>query len=657
MILRKLSLALVSSVAALASSTGYAADTIVDWSMYNNPFSSVQSASLYTFGDVSWDDEVILDGLKNYAAIRISSEIATDFAGCEIKSIKPVSGIFEDDPSTQTIKVSLAYSLDGDPIFTKEYHPVGSVLDMNTYEVDWKKDIIEIDTETPILFEEGKEMYVILEYVETSDLNYEYVIDWNPDAEYVPEGSYYSAFEGTAYLNGEKKTFTKQWVDVSQNIMCGPLCVALAISGIEGGEENVVEISSLDVPDRVIPGESFSITAKLHNLGNNNVDSVKAVCEMNGEIIEQTYELDKLVYDYSTDITFDNLSWNDDCILHVNVTLTQVNGETNGASLNKASKEGSIKCIADGYIPNVVVEEGTGTWCGWCTRGIVAMGTMQDLYNDGSFIGMAVHYGDEMEAIDAEPVFNLIEEWVGGYPSMIVNRKGGYDVSVAGMNNQYEKIRSSLSYGKIDIDGFIHGDNIVVTSKSTLSINDSKSNLRVGYAVLENNVGPYLQKNFYSGGSHGEMGGFEDLPSLVQMTYNDVVRSYYGCEGIPGSLPAEIKKGEVYTHECSLPLTNVENKAEASVVALLIDATTGEIVNAAKLNNPTSAVASVDAEGRNIIEIKGRNITLREAEMDAMLFSLDGKKITTLMPNVASSVEPGIYVAKVGGKSFKIIVK
>lgn len=657
MILHKIPLTLLAATGALLPGTAYAADTLVDWAMYKNPFSAVQSASLPTFGEVSWDDELAFDNLKNYAAIRISSEVATDYDGCEIKSIKPVSGIYVDDPSTQTIKISLAYSLDGEPIFTKEYHPVGSDMDWNTYEITWNKDIIEIDSETPILFEAGKEMYVILEYTETSDQNYEYVIDWDPDAAVVPEGSYYSAFEGTAYINGEAKTFIKEWTDVSQDIMCGPLCVALTISGAEGGLQDTVEILSLDMPERVIPGDLFSVTAKIHNLGGNNVTSVTAVCDMNGEIIEKTYELDPLVYDYTRDITFNDLSWNDDCILRVNVTLTQVNGVDNGASLDLASKDGVIKCVTDGYIPNVVIEEGTGTWCGWCVRGIVAMGTMQQLYPDGSFIGMAVHYGDEMQTVDAEPVFNLIDEWVGGYPAMIVNRLGGYDVSVDGMINQYDKIRSSVSYGKIDLNGYIDGDEAVVTTKSVFSINDSNSDYRVGYAVLENNVGPYKQKNFYSGGSHGEMGGFEDLAPMVEMTYDDVVRCYYGCEGLPGSLPAEIKKGEEYVHECRLPLTDVVDTAEVSVVAMLLDTSTGAIVNAAKMTKLPTGISSLQTESRGHINVIGRMLTLREADKAVALFSLDGRKVTELVPNMPTTVEPGVYVAKIGSKSVKLLVK
>lgn len=634
------------------------AEGLVDWAMYTNPTNAVLSASLPNFGDVAWDDEVSVDNLKNYAAIRISGEIATDYAGCEIKSIKPVSGIFEDDPSGQTIKVSLAYSLDGESIFSKEYHPVGSVMDWNTYEITWNKDIIEIDTESPIVFEAGKEMYVILEYVETSDQNYEYVIDWDFTGEtVVPEGSYYSAFEGTAYINGVEKTFTKEWTDVSQDIMCGALCVALTISGVEGGEENTVELLSLDMPERVIPGESFDITAKIHNLGGNNVNSITAVCDVNGMAIEKIFELDPLVYDYSTEITFTGITWDDDCILPVTVTLTEVNGVDNGALLSKRTQSGIIKCLTDGYFPNVVIEEGTGTWCGWCIRGIVAMGTMHDLYPDGSFIGMAVHNDDEMYPAYAQPIFNLFDKWVGGYPCMVVNRLAGYDVSVGGMINQYENVRSSITYGKINVTGYIDGDEAVVNSTSVFSLNDSKGDYRVGYAILENNVGPYIQKNSYSGGAAGEMGGFEDLDKYVELTYDDVVRSYYGCDGLPESLPAEIKKGEEYTHECRIPLTNVDNKDEVSVVALLIDANTGAILNADKAKKLATGIQTIEASASGKVEVEGRVLTLRETELPVALFALDGRRVAELKPEVSVSVEPGVYVAKIGSKSIKLIVK
>ena len=657
MILQKISIALMAMMGAMASMSIQAAG-LVDWSMYTEPTNAVSAISLPNFGEIGWDDEVKYDNLKNFAAIRISSEIATEYAGCEIKSIKPVSGIFEDDPSTQTITVSLAYSLDGDPIFTKEYHPVGSVMNWNTYEVDWNKDIIELDTEKPIVFEAGKEMYVILEYTETSDLNYEYVIQYDYNGELdIPKGSYYAAFDGTVYVNGEERTFTKEWTDISQDLMGGPLCVALVVDGAEGGVENNIELVGLDMPMHVTPASPFEIKARIHNRGGNEVTSVTAVCNLNGEVVEKHFELPPLVYDYSTEIAFSDLTWEEDAILPVSVTITGVNGETNSASLSMATKDGIIKCLEQGYFPNVVIEEGTGTWCGWCIRGIVGMDIMNERYPDGSFIGMAVHSGDEMEPVNAEPVFYLIDEWVGGYPSMIVNRAGGYNVTPELMQNIYDSYRQSVTIGKIDLDAYVDGNDAVVNTRSVFALNDSEHAYKIAYAVLEDNVGPYFQKNSYSGGQNGPMGGFEELGSVVEMAYNDVVRSYYGCTGVDGSVPSEVKKGMTYEYECRVPLTNVENKEEVYVVAMLLDSATGEIINAAKSQKLTSGSELTSSEAQGEVKVFGRTLVLNGAEK-ATVYTLDGVKLMELSAaNGKVTVDAGIYIVRIGGKTAKLIVK
>ena len=48
------------------------------------------------------------------------------------------------------------------------------------------------------------------------------------------------------------------------------------------------------------------------------------------------------------------------------------------------------------YVQKVVGEELTGTWCGWCPRGAVALENMRNKYPD-TFIGIAVHGGDVMQ--------------------------------------------------------------------------------------------------------------------------------------------------------------------------------------------------------------------------------------------------------------------
>ena len=61
------------------------------------------------------------------------------------------------------------------------------------------------------------------------------------------------------------------------------------------------------------------------------------------------------------------------------------------------------------------MEEGTGTWCGWCPRGIVAFRYMAEKYPE-TFIGIAVHKSDNLET----NTYSYLK--FNGYPSCYVNR-------------------------------------------------------------------------------------------------------------------------------------------------------------------------------------------------------------------------------------------
>lgn len=80
------------------------------------------------------------------------------------------------------------------------------------------------------------------------------------------------------------------------------------------------------------------------------------------------------------------------------------------------------------YNKVAVMEEMTGTWCGYCPYGYSLMNYLVDKYNgkDGNplAVGVAVHNGDPM-------VINYIDQGIAaigrplgadGYPSMIINR-------------------------------------------------------------------------------------------------------------------------------------------------------------------------------------------------------------------------------------------
>jgi len=235
------------------------------------------------------------------------------------------------------------------------------------------------------------------------------------------------------------------------------------------------------------------------------------------------------------------------------------------------------------YIPTkrVVFEEATGTWCGWCPRGAVGLETLAQNY-PGSAIGIAVHNGDNMTVSAYDGGMN-----VGGYPSGHVDR-AILDVDPGQFTSYYSDRINVIS--PVDISATAIFDpatrdidiNLSAEFVATLS-----GDYRFNAVILEDEVGPFSQANYYSGGGAGPLvspiSGFDWAAATdpVNVIFDHVARAILGgFEGTANSIPSAITAGSIhtfnYTH--SLPATQNENKVH--VVGMVIDNVSGEILNA-----------------------------------------------------------------------------
>lgn len=249
----------------------------------------------------------------------------------------------------------------------------------------------------------------------------------------------------------------------------------------------------------------------------------------------------------------------------------------------------SVQAQTPTYDRTVVIEEGTGTWCGWCVRGIVAMDYMKKTYGD-KFLGIAVHVNDVMQSYDYAVGVNL-----SSFPGCNVQRKYfAQDVDQEKFVNFYNEIRATKSLGKITMKSAVldrRNYSISVSSESEFCYSGAGS-YNVAYVLMEDDVTGYLQVNYYSGGS-GEMGGYEKLPSPTPVVFEDVARaivpSYAGS-----TIATKVVKGQKYGFDYTFEYPNSVQKCEnLSVAALLIDAN-GEIINASKM--PVTIAEDTDKE-------------------------------------------------------------
>lgn len=262
-------------------------------------------------------------------------------------------------------------------------------------------------------------------------------------------------------------------------------------------------------------------------------------------------------------------------------TVSNVNGLGPDGDIN----DDTIKTTAFAAQPalgkNIVVEEGTGTWCQWCPRGAVFMDMMAEKYKD-QFIGIAVHNSklDPMTvpAYDKAIAFK-------SYPSSMVDRGTRMDPS---------KIESDLLQRvSVSPRGFIVNGATFDTATSELKVSVTTTiqqnitgDFKVACVITEDSVtgttSDYDQRNAYAGGAE-VMGGFELLSDPVpaaEMNYNFVARALSpNYAGFPNAYGSNATPGQLFTHNFWFKLPAEWDLNQLHIIGLMIDPS-GKIENA-----------------------------------------------------------------------------
>lgn len=288
---------------------------------------------------------------------------------------------------------------------------------------------------------------------------------------------------------------------------------------------------------------------------------------------------------------------------NITVTITAVNGATDGDPSNNggAAMHNTLSQQTD---KAVVIEEGTGTWCGWCPRGEVAMDYMTSTY-PVDFIGIAVHNGDPMTVAEYDNGADI-----SGFPGCNVDRSLlGVSVSQSLFESYYNDRINMGVPANIAATVTGTGASVTIDASATFYTPMSNADYRLAVVISEDGVtgttSGYNQANYYAGGGSGPMGGYENLANPVpaaDMVYDHVGRALLGgYTGQVGSVPATITDGTVanYTFTYTVPATS--NRDNMHAVVLLLDNNTGEIVNATEVSiSESGSVAGIDAINMNV---------------------------------------------------------
>ncbi len=359
--------------------------------------------------------------------------------------------------------------------------------------------------------------------------------------------------------------------------------VADLYNGTLTADDEDLVLYDLNMDSKQLASEKLKVSGIVSNNSNQSIQGFDLEIEVGNEVENFSFSNESIEpngtfsFDLETDFDLEIGT-----AAEVKVTVVKAGD----VDLDNNTRTESVTKMSFFPTRKVVIEEGTGTWCGFCPRGAVTLDNLTENYPD-NFIGIAIHNGDPMtnDVYDTGAAFD-------GYPLCHVDRSLiGVDISpLAGesymaLRSNSRNIPEAAISHETEYSPFQRRLFVTTTVDPAIPLSGLYT---YGLVITEDGVTSddpaYAQVNFYSGGALGPMAGYENLPSTVpasQMVYNHVAREILGgYNGVPASLIRTLELGEQYsyTHVYDVPDEfDVEN---IHVVSLFIDNLTGRIVNA-----------------------------------------------------------------------------
>lgn len=323
----------------------------------------------------------------------------------------------------------------------------------------------------------------------------------------------------------------------------------------------------------------------------------------------------------------------------------------------------TVKNLTHDIQQKVLVEEGTGTWCANCPKGILAFEYMENQL-PGQVVPVAIHQGDRYAWEDYLKFLNI-----NAFPSAVVNRRPEIVAPIGSTGFTSDKKETWMDLALEEIaDPAEVGINIekanLCTENNMLEIHFNtdfaieKKNIyyNVLAIVLESGISARQNNNLYNAteeiwgdwGANGKYGAeAAENGGYVQIELAHVARSIAGTSfyGLSGLIPNNVAGGEKISKGIQMEWPdNVKEQKNLSVALAIIDGATGRVVNCDAIHT----VGTIDKSG--VEEIGASEMTATFSVKDRMIIcggSADGIEVYTIDGmRVANSGLQGLYIAR-----------
>lgn len=561
-------------------------------------------------------------GCNYSAAIEVPADVAATMTGSKVTEVS----IGFHSGMAKVATIYMTYDLEGEPFFEQQVKPL-KAGQYNSFTLTTPYSI------------EGKKFYIGYTYRASTASGTPIGFDDS-------NGPGNPAFSHIAAWTDKME---RTWTDGSKY---GNLALRATISGSNFPSVSAIP-ASMTLPQSVSPGKEFTYTLNIRNLSDSKLESVEVTTlTADGDPMTTKVNINPpIAAGAEGSVKVNGISNIDTLELPVAGAVTKANGNDNPWASYPVT---AITVSSDNVFPRIVVaEEYTGTYCGWCPRGIVSLELLNKTYPE-TFIGIEAHTYTASDPMYCPSYNAWTNRYAQGAPFMLLNRTDGFSPDPGSVGSHYLAQAGLVRY-KVEPEAE-YADNthklLKVTTHTSFGDNFPDNDFALAFVIIENNVGPYYQSNNYAGSSN-QMGGWESAAGTRSWIYTGVAREIFDWEGRPGTIPSDVKQGQTYDYDTTLPIAAPSGKSHANteIVALLINRTDGSIMTAGKckIKDAVGAVginttlADLDATvngGTGTLEVSGQFDT-------AEIFTASGLRAATLSEAGSISIPAGIYLVRI----------
>lgn len=246
-----------------------------------------------------------------------------------------------------------------------------------------------------------------------------------------------------------------------------------------------------------------------------------------------------------------------------------------------------------------LIEEYTGTWCGWCPRGFTGMELLREHFGE-DFIGVAIHNDDPMAVLPTSQYPSPIS----GFPSAFVDRSKEVDPyygitedTPAAIITYMDRVASRNASAAIGVAAeWTSRDQTEIDVHVSTFFTSSNTNGKYAIEVmliaddLYGTSSDWSQSNYF----RQYASYFADDPYLAQWTtkpgavkdlhFNDVLVGT--SRVVSNSLPSTIVANQIYDFDYTFTLSDlpkpslIQNKDNLHVIAIVVNTSTKSVINA-----------------------------------------------------------------------------